>query len=178
VQQANHRALRAVLHTAKEIGLTSISFLAADVTSTAFNRVEPWPKDRVDRVALDSAEVGALEAEIELLIQEHQADIDSGFVVESAAKFRRIALHFRAQLQQAEHLAPRCNAPWVSAVIEASGDVRPCFFQPALGNIHRHSLPQIINGPDALWFRANLDIESNPVCQRCVCSLHIPRQDP
>jgi Fe-coproporphyrin III synthase len=178
VQQANHCALRAVLQTAKEIELTSISFLAADVTSTAFNRAKPWPQDRVDRVALDTQEVAALESEIELLIQQHQDDLDSGFVVESAAKFRLIARHFRAQLQQAEHLAPHCNAPWVSAVIEASGDVRPCFFQPVLGNIHRHSLPEIINSPDALWFRANLDIESNAVCQRCVCSLHIPRQEP
>jgi Fe-coproporphyrin III synthase len=178
VQQANHSALRAVLQSAKEIGLTSISFLAADVTSTAFNRAEPWPPNRVNQVALDPEEVAALEKEIELLIYENQADFESGFVVESAAKFRLIARHFRAQLQQAEHLAPRCNAPWVSAVIEASGDVRPCFFQPVLGNIHHNSLPEIINGPDALWFRANLDIQNNPVCQRCVCSLHIPRQDP
>jgi MoaA/NifB/PqqE/SkfB family radical SAM enzyme len=178
VQRANHRALRAVLQTAKEMGLTSISFLAADVTSTAFNRTEPWPPNRVNRVTLDSEEVAALETEIELLVHEHQADLDSGFVAESADKFRLIARHFRAQLRQAEHLAPRCNAPWVSAVIEASGDVRPCFFQPVLGNIHRRSLPEIVNGPEALWFRANLDVQSNPVCQRCVCSLHIPRQEP
>jgi Fe-coproporphyrin III synthase len=44
-----------------------------------------------------------------------------------------------------------------------------------LGNIHNQSLHEIVNGPVALKFRANLDVETNEVCQRCVCSLHIPR---
>jgi hypothetical protein len=33
------------------------------------------------------------------------------------------------------HVAPRCNAPWVSAVVETDGAVRPCFFQQAIGNL-------------------------------------------
>jgi radical SAM protein with 4Fe4S-binding SPASM domain len=60
-------------------------------------------------------------------------------------------------------------------VIEASGDVRPCFFHPVIGNIHRQGLPDILNGPQTLQFRATLDIASNEICRRCVCSLHIPR---
>ena len=177
VQRANHRTLRAVVRTAKDLALTSVSFLAADVSSGAFNRAEPWPANRVDQVALSVEDVHALETEIEELIDDHQSDIDSGFVVESAFKLRRIVQHFRGQFQQSGYVAPRCNAPWVSAVIEASGDVRPCFFHAVVGNIHRASLPEIINGPDALSFRASLDVPSNPVCQRCVCSLYIPRED-
>lgn len=177
VQRANHRGLRDVVQSAKDLALTSMSFLAADVSSRAFNRAEPWPANRVAQVALSVDEVHALETEIEELIREHQAEIDCGFVAESAFKLRRIAHHFRAQLQHSGYMAPRCNAPWVSAVIEASGDVRPCFFHPVVGNIHRESLPEILNGPDALSFRANLDVASNPICQRCVCSLYIPRQN-
>ena len=79
--------------------------------------------------------------------------------MESPAKLRRIVQHFRAHLGQAEHVAPRCNAPWVSAVIEASGDVRPCFFHPVLGNLHSQTLPEILNSPEALQFRSNLDVE-------------------
>jgi hypothetical protein len=30
----------------------------------------------------------------------------------------------------------------------------------------------VINGEQALRFRASLDIETNPICQRCVCSLN------
>lgn len=177
IQKANHRELRALVQSAKEIGLTSISFLAADLTSSAFNRPEGWLPERVSRVALMSEEVDAMEAEIEQLVREHHADIESGFIVESPQKLRRISQHFRAHLGQAENLAPRCNAPWVSAVIEASGDVRPCFFHPALGNIHRHALTEIVNSPEALHFRASLDVTSNDICRRCVCSLYIAQPE-
>jgi MoaA/NifB/PqqE/SkfB family radical SAM enzyme len=177
VQKANHQALRAATESAKKIGLNSISFLAADLMSSAFNRPEGWLPDRADRVALLPGEVDALGAEVEKLIEECQADTESGFVVESAGKLRRIVQHFRAHLGQAENVAPRCNAPWVSAVIEASGDVRPCFFHPVMGNIHRRAFTDIINSPEALAFRASLDIASNETCKRCVCSLYLPPQD-
>jgi MoaA/NifB/PqqE/SkfB family radical SAM enzyme len=177
IQKANHLSLRDVVQSAKEIGLNSISFLAADLTSDAFNRPQGWLPERQDRVALNVEEIEELDAEVERLISEHQCDLVTGFVVESAGKLRRIVLHFRAHLGQAEHVAPRCNAPWVSAVVEASGDVRPCFFHPSLGNIRDHTLQEIVNGPEALKFRANLDVATNPICRRCVCSLHIPRRE-
>jgi MoaA/NifB/PqqE/SkfB family radical SAM enzyme len=177
IQKANHRSLREVVQSAKEIGLNSISFLAADLTSNAFNRPQGWVPERQDRVALDAEEVEKLDAEIERLISEHSLDLESRFVVESASKLRRIVHHFRAHLGQAQNIAPLCNAPWVSAVIEASGEVRPCFFHPPLGNIHNHTLREIVNGPEALKFRANLDVATNPICRRCVCSLHIARRE-
>jgi Fe-coproporphyrin III synthase len=177
VQKANHLSLCEVVKSAKEISLNSISFLAADLTSEAFNRPQGWVTERQGRVALDAEEADALEAEIERLVVERSPDLDSGFVVESAGKLRRIVLHFRAHLGQVQHVAPRCNAPWVSSVIEASGEVRPCFFHPSLGNIHDQPLRQIVNSPKALSFRAALDVATNPVCRRCVCSLHIPRQE-
>jgi Fe-coproporphyrin III synthase len=177
VQKGNHHSLRAVVEYAKHIGLNSVSFLAADLTSVAFNRSEGWGPDRVGRVALASEEVDALEAEVEHLTKEHRADLDSGFVVETADKLLRIVRHFRAHLGQTNNVAPRCNAPWVSAVVEASGDIRPCFFHPVLGNIHRQALPDILNGSEALQFRANLDVQHNEICRRCVCSLYIPRPD-
>jgi len=177
VQKANHGSLCGVVKSAKEIGLNSISFLAADLTSDAFNRPQGWVPERQHRIALNAEEVDALEAEVERLIIEHRADLDSGYVVESAGKLRRIVLHFRAHLGQTQHVAPNCNAPWVSSVIEASGEVRPCFFHPSLGNIHEQPLRQIVNSPQALRFRATLDVATNPVCRRCVCSLHIPRHE-
>src|SRR5580704_453377 len=177
VQKANHRSLCEVVESAKTVGLNSMSSLAADLTSEAFNRPQGWVPERQDRVALNGEEAEELEAEVERLVIEHRVDLDSGFVVESAGKLRRIVLHFRAHLGQVPHVAPNCNAPWVSSVIEASGDVRPCFFHPSLGNIHDQPLHQIVNGPKALNFRASLDMATNPVCRRCVCSLHIPRQE-
>jgi hypothetical protein len=98
-------------------------------------------------------------------------------VPSSVAVFSPKSVVCRAYFGQAENVAPRCNAPWVSAVIAASGDVRPCFFHPALGNIHRQAFTDIINGPEALRFRSGLDVASNAICQRCVCSLYLERPD-
>ena len=175
VQRANYSALCRTAECAKELGLASLSFLAADVSSTAFNRPLSWSASRQNAVALDASQVDGLEHEIERLIREHGND---GFVLESPDKLRRIVLHFRAHLGQAPALAPRCNAPWVSAVIEAGGEVRPCFFHPAIGSIHEMTFAEVINSPQALRFRSNLDIATNPVCRRCVCSLFLPSRQP
>jgi MoaA/NifB/PqqE/SkfB family radical SAM enzyme len=177
VQRENCQSLCDVVDSAKEIGLNSISFLAADLTSEAFNRQEEWPAHRKDRVALAPEEIGMLAAEVEQLIVEYRADLDSGFIVESPQKLRRIVQHFRAHLGLAENIAPRCNAPWVSAVIEASGDVRPCFFHPVVGNIHRRSFADIVNSPEALRFRSSLDVGRNETCRQCVCSLYLPQNE-
>jgi MoaA/NifB/PqqE/SkfB family radical SAM enzyme len=174
VQKANYAHLRQTVRAAKEIQLSSLSFLAADVTSEAFNRPGGWAAERQGGVALGAEDIHKLDEEMEALIREHAADIAGGFLVESAEKLRRIVLHFRAHLGQLPPVAPRCNAPWVSAVIEADGTVRPCFFHPSLGNIHEKPLLDILNSRQAVNFRQRLDIPNNPVCQRCVCSLHLP----
>ncbi|MGE5325465.1 MAG: radical SAM protein [Deltaproteobacteria bacterium] len=175
VQKTNHRHLRATVNAARQAGLNSISFLPADVTSQAFNRPQSWPEERQDGIALDDAEIEVLADEIESLIREYCEDIRSEFVVEDAAKLRRIVLHFRARLGQVAPVAPRCNAPWVSAVVEADGSVRPCFFHPTVGNLNDRPLHDIFNGSAALAFRRALDIPTDPVCRKCVCSLFIPR---
>jgi len=173
VQKDNCVYLRATVQAAKEIGLDSISFLAADLTSAAFNRPQGWTPDRQTRVALDANEVRKLEVEVEALVRDCSNDMVAGFVAESAEKLRRIVLHFRAHLGETAPIAPRCNAPWVSAVIEADGAVKPCFFHRSLGNIREKRLVDIINGPEAISFRQQLDIPRNEICQRCVCSLHL-----
>lgn len=173
VQKQNHLYLCGLTTSAKEIDLTSVSFLAADVVSSAFNRPEAWPEQRQQEVALNRQEVEEFADEIERLIAEHRQDIDSGFVVEGPVKLRRLVSYFRARLGQEEHVSPYCNAPWVSTVIDSSGDVRPCFFHPPIGNIHENTINEIVNGPAALHFRAHLDIPTNSICRSCVCSLHI-----
>jgi Fe-coproporphyrin III synthase len=173
VQKTNCAHLRSTLATAKKLSLNSISFLAADVSSEAFNRPGGWSAVRQDSVALGPEEVALLETEVESLIEGHSDEIAAGFVVESPEKLRRIVRHFRSQLGQTLPVAPNCNAPWVSAVIEADGTVRPCFFHRPLGNIHQAALEEILNGEAAVDFRRRLDIPNDPVCQRCVCSLNL-----
>src|SRR5207247_589630 len=122
-------------------------------------------------VALTRDEVDLLEQEIDRLIEDSRQD--PGFVLDSPEKLRRIVRHFRAHLGLAEFVSPRCNAPWVSAVVESDGTVRPCFFHPSIGNARRHSLMEVLNSPQAIDFRRSLDIASNATCRRCVCSLYL-----
>ena len=172
VQKANHAHLRETVAAARHLNLNGISFLASDLTSEAFNRAIPWTGDRQSQIALSLDEVHALETEIESLIAENANDIATGYIAESADKLRRIARHFRAHLGLDAAHSPRCNAPWTSAVIETDGSVRPCFFHRPIGNIHNAFLEDVINGDEAIRFRANLDIATNPICNRCVCSLN------
>jgi MoaA/NifB/PqqE/SkfB family radical SAM enzyme len=166
VQKQNHAALFATVEAAREMGLRSISFLAADMTSTAFNRPDVWPPDRQAEIGLNPDEIAALDRELEALP-------DDGFVLESPEKLRRIAHHFRAHLGMVEPVAPRCNAPWVSAVVESDGTVRPCFFHQPIGSIANDSLLRVLSSPRAIEFRNSLDVAQNPICQRCVCSLYL-----
>jgi Fe-coproporphyrin III synthase len=166
VQKANHAALVDTVGAARRIGLSSISFLAADVTSTAFNRAEPWSSPRQAAVTLTIAELG-------VLIQEIGKLGDHSLVIDRPQHLQRIVEHFRAQLGLKLFEAPRCNAPWVSAVMGVDGSVRPCFFHPPVGSVAAQPLDDVLNAPPAREFRATLDIASNPVCQRCVCSLHL-----
>jgi MoaA/NifB/PqqE/SkfB family radical SAM enzyme len=172
IQKANHHHLRETVHAARRIHLNGISFLAADLTSTAFNRPLTWPVSRQDEVGLSLEEVDALEAEIEALIADTLCGTQDAFVSETPDKLRRMARHFRVHLGLEPAESPVCNAPWVSAVIEVDGSVRPCFFHPPIGNLQEGTLESIINGPQANIFRENLVIENDPICRRCVCSLH------
>ena len=173
IQKGNFGELRNTVHAARALNLNSISFLAVDTTSNAFNRPGGWSPGHQATVALNTTEVAVLESEIEALISEYENEIESGFVVENAEKLRRVPLRFRSRLGQVPAMAPRCNAPWVSAVVESDGTVRPCFFHRPIGNIHEHPLADVVNSDEALNFRRNLDISRDPVCRNCVCSLFV-----
>jgi len=165
IQHNNCTRLRDTVSAARESGLHSISFLAADLTSTAFNRPDGWTPERTAGVALSLEDLAGLEREIDALITAGEC---GNFVVESPEKLRRIVRHFRGAA-----VAPLCNAPWVSAVVESDGTVRPCFFHPPIGRIDaNNSLFEVINGTRAVAFRAALEVASDPVCRRCVCSLN------
>lgn len=166
VQRANHSALLDTVPFARELPLDSISFLAADTQSEAFDHHFP----QTDSIALRSEELPTLDQQLNSLAD---TGLCGTFIRETPAKLNRIARHFRAQLGLVEAIAPICNAPWHSAVVETDGTVRPCFFHQPIGRITPHqNLAAILEGPAARTFRSSLDVESNPVCQRCVCSLN------
>lgn len=168
VQRANCGLLVETVSAARLLDVDSISFLAVDTHSEAFNRTPESLRLIDNDVALTHDDLRALEAQIEILI----ARGDCGrFIRESPEKLRRVAGHFRAALGLSEFAAPVCNAPWTSAVVEPNGSVRPCFFHAPFGKIGGETgLFQILNGPEARAFREHLDVATNPTCKRCVCS--------
>ena len=178
LQRNNFRDLPNIISAAHEIGLNRISFMSADVSSTAFNRPEPWQEPRVAEVALDRAETAEFAALVEDTIERFAGDFESGFVSENPGKLRRLPQYYAALHGLNEFPETVCNAPWVSSVVEADGTVRPCFFHRALGNIHEQPLQAILNSPESIAFRRDLDVKTNPICKVCVCTLSLGRRTP
>jgi Fe-coproporphyrin III synthase len=178
VQRLNYRDLPNIVVAAHVLGLDQISFLAADVFSTAFNRPTPWEQGRAAEVALDRIEASELGDVIEATIARHADDFASGFVAETPDQLRRLHRYFLALSGDADLPGNRCNAPWVSTVIEADGTVRPCFFHPPLGQLRDGPLDTILNSAAAISFRRNLDVTTDPICRRCVCALHLGPRAP
>lgn len=178
LQRRNFFDLPNIIAAGHALGLDQISFLAADVSSSAFNRPLAWGEERVADVALSAAETVAFTNVVEMTIQRAEADFASGFIAEDAEKLRRLPRYYAALNGDGDFPAITCNAPWVSTVIEADGSVRPCFFHRTLGNIHEQPLEQILNSSDAIAFRRGLDVRRDPICRRCVCTLHLGSRKP
>jgi MoaA/NifB/PqqE/SkfB family radical SAM enzyme len=173
LQKKNFRDFYGIINSAKEIGLDQISFLGADVSTEAFNRAQQWDATKVSSIALGDEEVAEFQTLLHKSFIDFKSDYDSKFIAESHTKMLTIAQHYGGLLGKVEFPNKRCNAPWVSAVIEADGDVRPCFFYPSYGNLNQHDFPTLLNSEPAIAFRKQLDIAKNPICQRCVCSLYV-----
>jgi Fe-coproporphyrin III synthase len=173
IHRLNFRVWPHIIQAAKDIGLDSISFLPADISSTAFNRENGWPEGRQLEILPTLNELGELK-EIMLGILDHSRDeFATGFILESPIKLQKIYYHYAAHHGLNPFPYKKCNAPWVSAVIEADGSVRPCFFHESYGNIKSKPLEMILNGPEAIRFRKNLDMEQNETCLKCVCYLNL-----
>lgn len=173
IQRGNYSDLPNIIGAAHEIGLDRVSFLTVDVSSSAFNRPVPWGDERIDEVALSPNEVSDFERIVEETIQSYAHHFDSGFVAESRDKLRRLPRYFAALNGSGEFPATLCNAPWVSAVVETDGSVRPCFFHRIMGNINEQPLDQILNSPENIEFRRQLDVTRDPICRKCVCTLQL-----
>jgi MoaA/NifB/PqqE/SkfB family radical SAM enzyme len=179
VQRANFQQIRATVAASHELGLDRISFLSADVSSEAFNRPGGWDGERVAQVALEPEDLPLLAAELDALEREHAEDFAAGYIAEPPIKLRRrLYQYYAALLGQGDFYPNSCNAPWVSTVIESDGTVRPCFFQPPLGNIFEaSSLDAILNSPEALAWRSGLDTQRDAICRKCVCTLSLREAD-
>jgi MoaA/NifB/PqqE/SkfB family radical SAM enzyme len=163
----NFRELPRLIDHARAMALDGISFLPADVFSSAFGRQFPT---RSETLALDSDETTEFAELVEETISSHADDFTSGFIAESPEKLRRLPRYYAALGGRGRFPSVACNAPYMSAVIEADGSVKPCFFHQTVGSVRLEPLSSIVKR-NLPAFRESLTIESNPVCTRCVCSM-------
>ena len=168
LHRRNFLQLPRLIDRASAMGLDGISFLPADVLSAgAFGR-EARPD--AAGLMLDHDDVEDFEAVVERTIVTHADAFASGFVAESAERLRRLPRYYRALAGDGPFPPVTCNAPWVSIVIEANGQVRPCFFHEPIGNLRDTPLADIVGGR-LRTFRQSLCVETDATCERCVCSL-------
>jgi MoaA/NifB/PqqE/SkfB family radical SAM enzyme len=158
LQKANVRRLPELISSARQLGFDCISFLGADVSSEAFSRDLHGPADAT-ALQPDKDDLRVMEEDIRRL-----EDSRDDFVEGGPDKLKRIVQYFYALSGEMKFPAVQCNAPWMSMVIETTGRIRGCFFQPLIGDF------RTVNGDAALAFRRNLNVSADATCQRCVCS--------
>ena len=173
LQKRNYRDFINIVMSAKSIGLDQISFLAADVSSTAFNHTDENTSIKVRDIIMDESEIREFESIIERSFTEHPDFYDSRFIAERPGKMKSIVQYYKALIGLGDYPHVLCNAPWVSTVIESDGSVLPCFFHKPLGNIHDDNLMNILNSPRAISWRKNLNMERDATCRKCVCTLKL-----
>lgn len=174
IHRLNFRKWPAIIESAKQIGVDHISFLPADVSSHAFNREVLWTEERQMDVAVHVEELAEFKRVLDHVMTIYKQDIDSHYISESPEKLNKIFFYYCAVHQLRDFPYKKCNAPWVSAVIEPDGNVKPCFFHPSIGNIRSAPLNEILNGQKGLGFRKNLNMDEDDTCKRCVCYLNLP----
>jgi MoaA/NifB/PqqE/SkfB family radical SAM enzyme len=157
----NLHEVETIVASAREAGFHRVSFLPIDARSEAFGG------DAAARHPLvpTSAQVDAFEAAIGRL--EAAGALADGFVLEPAAKLRRLGRHLRASGGSQAFERPECDAPWWSSVVEADGTLRPCFFHAPVGDV-RTGLQAV---RESERYRTALDAirAPNATCDACVC---------
>ncbi|MBC7400682.1 MAG: radical SAM protein [Mucilaginibacter sp.] len=172
IHRLNFRNWPAIIAAAKDMGIDQISFLPADISSHAFNRQTAWAEPKQHEILLSEHELPELQ-EVIYQVLDKSTYFSTRFIAESDAKIWDIYNYYAAFYGINPFPYKKCNAPWVSTVVEADGSVRPCFFHDTIGNIRDNSLEEILNNKAATDFRRTLDISTNPTCVKCVCSLHL-----
>jgi MoaA/NifB/PqqE/SkfB family radical SAM enzyme len=176
IHQLNFRNWPLIIDSAIAMGLNQISFLPADVSSTAFNRETTWDIPKQQEILIRENELPELQIVINNLIKDYRSYFYKRFIAEPPEKLQKIYTYYAAFYRLNPFPYKKCNAPWVSTVIEADGTVRPCFFHEGMGNIREDSLEKIVNSEKNIQFRKNLDMDIDPTCMKCVCYLNLPPQ--
>ena len=167
ISRRNAGALEQTVAAARFVGFDAVSFLPVDTTSDSFGGD---PATRAVH-ALAAPEIEALRQGIGRLARR---GVLGAYVVEDERKLLKIARFLDEARGEAVNaaLAPRCNAPEWSSVIEADGSIRPCFFQPPSPAAASATLREVRR---SAAYRESLRAlgSGNRICASCVCPRHV-----
>ena len=173
LQKNNFHELNDIIRLGAELGINRVSFLPVDVYSEAFGREHSDTKVNDNSLLLNEDEINDLRSIINNIDNKL---FDNRFVSEPYNKLMGYTDYFSSALTGNKFPPVYCNAPMMSTVITATGDVLPCFFLPKLGNIREKPLPEILNGDLAISTRNRVRAFEPERCKTCVCSLNVTKR--
>lgn len=173
VQRRNFRKMNGMVELAKSLGVDRISFLAADVSSDAFHRDHSGASGNNDDIILTPEETREFKRLTDEFIHVYRDDIERHFISETPAKLKHIVRYYEALAGMAPFPRNVCNAPNVSTVITSTGELLPCYFLPAFGNVRSNVLKELLNSSEIRETRQCVKQYTLQRCHECVCTLHV-----
>ncbi|HMF73066.1 MAG TPA: radical SAM protein, partial [Flavitalea sp.] len=119
IHRLNFRGWVSIIESAKKIGLDQISFLPADLSSQAFNREVLWSTERQSEIGLTRQELPLLKEIVSSLPVRFSDEFKNHFIAESSTKLMNLYTYYCAVHGLNEYPYKKCNAPWVSTVVES-----------------------------------------------------------
>lgn len=176
IQKRNFRQLPQMISMAKSLGVSRISFLAADVYSDSFGRDTRGFVESNDKILLSPDEIEEFRNVIENTIPEFKNEFENKFISESPDKIYHLLEYYKACIGTGKYPPNICNAPMVSAVITSTGNVLPCYFLGSYGNIRKNTIRELINNNSIKSTRKDVRDYSLDRCKQCVCTLYVKPQ--
>lgn len=176
VQKGNFLQLPGIVSLAVSLGVNQLSFLAVDAhTNDAFGRGNGFDRN----LGLQPGDLPKLSGILDTMERDFPLEFQTKFIAETPQKLRRLHQYFAAANGADAYPVVKCNAPEFSAVIEANGNIRPCYFisGPPEANA-KNGLEETLNSPNFVALRRDIRERKRPECEKCVCSKWWGERDP
>ena len=170
IQKSNYFDLPAIVKTAKDMGMDHISFSAADVQYAAFGRDSKVEYETARSILLDENDLIRFKAVITSLKNNNHKFFSSRFIIEGFKILSNIHSYYEAMIGRSTFPAVHCNLPWLYAVIDADGNLRPCCLHKGVGNIRQESFEKIVASAAMTEFRKSLKRKKDLMCSHCAYS--------
>jgi MoaA/NifB/PqqE/SkfB family radical SAM enzyme len=173
IQKKNFRYIMDMVKFARLVGVSRISFLAADVFSDSFGRHARGLVASSKEIMLDEEETHEFRTIVERMSSECAEDFQTRLISESPEKLYHLVQYYEALIGKSPFPRNHCNAPMVSTVITSTGMLQPCFFLPPFANIRDGEIQSLLNRESIRSVRQQVRAYEPEQCKTCVCTLNM-----